>query len=195
MMKFDENYWDAKYNENKTGWDIGSPSTPIKTYIDQIKNKNLKILIPGAGNGYEVEYLHRHGFNNVYVVDIAAQPLKNLHQRIPTFPIENLIHADFFKHNNTYDLILEQTFFCALNPNLRNTYSNKMRQLLNSTGKLVGLFFNFELTAEGPPFGGSFSEYLKTFQDNFTIKTFEKCYNSIKPRNDNELFFIFEKKI
>jgi len=193
-MKFDKNYWESKYHENKTGWDIGTPSTPIKTYIDQIKNKNLKILVPGAGNGYEVEYLHLNGFNNVYVIDIAAQPLKNLHQRIPNFPTENLIHADFFNHHNTYDLIIEQTFFCALNPNLRNDYSNKMHQLLNSTGKLVGLFFDFELTKEGPPFGGSESEYLKLFHNNFTIKTFEKCYNSIKPRNDNELFFIFEKK-
>ena len=194
MMKFDENYWVAKYQENKTGWDIGYPSTPIKTYIDQIKNKDLKILVPGAGNGYEVEYLHLNGFNNVYVVDIAAQPLKNLQQRIPGFPIENLIHIDFFDHNEKYDLIIEQTFFCALAPSLRNAYSNKMNHLLNSSGKLIGLLFDFKLTEEGPPFGGSLPEYLKIFKSNFKIKTFEKCYNSIKPRNDNELFFIFEKK-
>jgi len=194
MTKFDKRFWDIKYKENKTGWDIGYPSAPIKTYIDQIKNKNLKILIPGAGNGYEVEYLHHNGFNNVYVIDIAEQPLKNIKQRLPDFPTDNLIHIDFFDHNKKYDLIIEQTFFCALDPGLRNAYSNKMNHLLNSNGKLIGLFFDFELSEKGPPFGGSLPEYVKTFKSNFNIKTLEKCYNSIKPRNDNELFFIFEKK-
>ncbi|SHI83533.1 Thiopurine S-methyltransferase (TPMT) [Algibacter luteus] len=52
-----ENYWTQRYNERQTGWDVGKPTTPLKTYIDQLKNKSLKILIPGAGNAYEAEYL------------------------------------------------------------------------------------------------------------------------------------------
>ena len=91
--------WDSKYKENQTGWDIGYISTPIKTYIDQLSIKHLKILIPGAGNGHEVEYLFHAGFKNITVIDISEQPLKNLHQRIPEFPKENLIHIDFFDHN------------------------------------------------------------------------------------------------
>ena len=102
-MKFDKNYWESKYHENKTGWDIGTPSTPIKTYIDQIKNKNLKILVPGAGNGYEVEYLHLNGFNNVYVIDIAAQPLKNLHHPIPKL-------FKFFKFFNLFENLSPKFF-------------------------------------------------------------------------------------
>ena len=44
MNKFDKSYWEEKYKKNKTGWDIGYISTPIKTYIDQLKNKNVSIL-------------------------------------------------------------------------------------------------------------------------------------------------------
>ena len=77
-----EQYWSGRYENQITGWDIGYPSTPIKEYFDQIKDKNLRILIPGAGNGYEVEYLHKLGFIDVTVIDISGQPLKNILDRI-----------------------------------------------------------------------------------------------------------------
>lgn len=192
--KFNKDFWEAKYQENKTGWDIGAVSTPLRAYIDQLTNKNLKILIPGGGNCYEAEYLHEEGFKNVQVIDIAEQPLINLKQRFPDFPKKDLINADFFNHQGSYDLIIEQTFFCALDPILRTKYVSKMFQLLEPKGKLAGLLFNFELTSEGPPFGGSKSEYLNLFEDKFQIKVLEKCYNSIKPRAGRELFLIAEKK-
>ncbi len=188
-----KNYWEEKYIENTTGWDIGAISTPIKEYIDQLKNKELKILIPGAGNGYEAEYLFNNGFTAVDVIDIATQPLENLKKRVPSFPDNQLIQTNFFEHHKTYDLIIEQTFFCALHPTLRNEYVAKMNSLLNPNGKLTGLLFNFELTQEGPPFGGSSTEYLQLFSKYFNIKTIDKCHNSIKPRLGNELFFIFER--
>jgi SAM-dependent methyltransferase len=193
-IKLDKTYWETKYQENKTGWDIGYVSTPIKTYIDQLKDKNISILIPGAGNGHEVEYLYHQGFKNIAVIDIAKSPLDNLASKIPDFPKENLINQDFFEHNNTYDLIIEQTFFCAINPMLRIKYVAKMNSLLNKGGKLVGLLFNFKLTNEGPPFGGSMEEYVNLFSSYFNINTLEISYNSIKPRQEREFFFIFEKK-
>jgi methyl halide transferase len=61
----DNNYWNTRYLEEQTGWDIGYPSTPLKEYIDQLTNKSIRILIPGCGNGYEGEYLHQNGFTNV----------------------------------------------------------------------------------------------------------------------------------
>jgi len=193
-IKLDKLYWEAKYEQKKTGWDIGYISTPIKEYIDQLKDKTLKILIPGGGNSYEAEYLLNSGFKNVNVLDIAVQPLKNLQKRIPNFPKNQLIQQDFFEHSKTYDLIIEQTFFCALDLVLREKYANKMFDLLNPKGKLIGVLFDFELTNEGPPFGGSLIEYIQLFYAKFEIKILEKCYNSIKPRKGKELFFIFEKK-
>jgi len=192
--RFDKTYWENKYLNNKTGWDIGYISTPIKEYTNQLKDKNISILIPGAGNGHEVEYLYHQGFKNITVIDIAEIPLKNLAEKIPDFPKENLINQDFFDHKNTYDLIIEQTFFCALDPHFRSNYVTKMKSLLKEGGKLTGLLFNFELTNEGPPFGGSKEEYLTLFSKLFNIKTLEKSHNSIKPRKEREFFFIFERK-
>lgn len=192
-IKLDKEYWEEKYAKKSTGWNIGYISTPIKEYIDQIKNKDLRILIPGAGNSYEAEYFWKNGFRNLFVLDIAEQPLKNLKNRVKAIPDSSLVQADFFDLNGTFDLIIEQTFFCALNPNLRKDYAIKTNNLLSEHGKVVGLLFDFELTPNGPPFGGTKEEYLNYFSPLFRIRKLERAYNSIKPRMNRELFFIFEK--
>ncbi len=48
----EENYWTNRYKIESTGWDIGYASTPLKEYIDQLSDKTIRILIPGAGNAY-----------------------------------------------------------------------------------------------------------------------------------------------
>jgi len=59
----------------------------------------------------------------------------------------------------------------------------------------VGLWFNIPLTGnlEKRPFGGDKTEYLNYLNPYFRSKVFELCYNSIPPRQGNELFGIFEK--
>ena len=190
-------YWTNRYNEELTGWDIGYPSTPLKDYIVQLENKNLTILIPGAGNAYEAEYLWQQGFKNVYVLDISRIPLASLKKRVPDFPAEQLLQGDFFTHSGKYDLILEQTFFCSFEPTRENrsTYAERIYHLLKDNGKLVGLWFNHSLVSEGNrPFGGSIAEYLEYLNPYFITHVFADCYNSIKPRIGKELFGIFIKK-
>jgi len=193
-MKLNSDYWQNRYQTNEIGWDVGRITTPLKEYFDQIENKSIKILIPGCGNCYEFEYLLNNGFTNVFVLDYAESPLENIKKRIPNCNDNQLINSDFFEHQSKYDLIVEQTFFCALHPELRAKYVKKMHSLLSEKGKLVGLLFQFPLTEVGPPFGGSKEEYLKLFSATFEIKRLETAYNSIKPRQENELFFIFTKK-
>ncbi|MCM4154171.1 methyltransferase domain-containing protein [Arenibacter sp. N53] len=195
MTKLNKDYWERKYDLGDTGWDIGYISTPLKEYIDQLKDENLKILIPGVGNAHELFYLVENGFSNVYVIDIAKQPLEYIKRRIPDFPDDQLLEGDFFDLElNNFDLILEQTFFCALDPRRRTDYVHKIQQLLKPNGKLIGLFFNFPLSEAGPPFGGNPAEYKSLFKKHFRIKILETAHNSIKPRADKELFFIFESK-
>lgn len=187
-------YWNNRYLNNEFGWDVGSVSNPLKEYFNQLTNKDLTILIPGAGNAHETEYLHSIGFKNVYTLDFAIEPLQNIKKRIPSLDDKYLIHQDFFEHKGQYDLIIEQTFFCAINPNLRKNYVQHMYSLLKHKGKLVGLLFDHPMNTDNPPFGGSKQEYIELFSPYFYIKVMEPCYNSIKPRDGKEAFIIFEKK-
>ena len=187
MEELSANYWNKRYVNSQNGWDLGAISLPIKEYIDQLTDTSISILIPGCGNGYEGEYLIEKGFQNVYLLDFAEEPLLNFKNNNPNFPFENLINEDFFEHQGNYDLIIEQTLFCAIDPKLRMNYAKKISELLNPKGKLIGLLFNREFQS-GPPFGGSKNEYLTYFTPYFKNVKMEDCYNSIEPRKGTELF-------
>lgn len=180
-------YWSNRYQMNDTGWDIGYGSTPLVEYLQTITDKQLAVLIPGCGNAYEAEWLLQNGFTNVTVLDISPVLTAALKERFKNQPI-NIITGNFFEHKGQYDLILEQTFFCAIDPALRSSYVTKMHELLKPDGKLVGVLFNRSFEG-GPPFGGSKEEYELLFSKHLHIKKMELCYNSIPPRQGAELFF------
>ncbi len=189
----DEFYWDQRYQNAETGWDIGSVSTPLKNYIDQLSTKNLRILIPGAGNGHEAVYLAEKGFTDVTLVDISGFLVNQLQATIGLkYPAIKIIHSDFFQLTGSYDLILEQTFFCAIVPALRPNYVLQIKNLLSDNGKLAGLLFQKKFD-NNPPFGGEINEYRQLFAKAFRTKVLETCYNSIPARAGSELFLIFEK--
>ncbi len=185
------NYWENRYKDQTTGWDIGSASTPLVTFINSIENKYAAILIPGCGNSYEAEYLIQNGFTNVTVIDFATTPVEAMKQKFAEKPLK-ILQQDFFKHEGQYDYILEQTFFCALDPALRAAYVKKMSTLLNADGVLAGLLFN-KTFETNPPFGGSKEEYELLFSTHLHVQKMELCTNSIKAREGTELFFIAKK--
>lgn len=188
----DSDYWDAQYKAKTTGWDLGQVSPPIKEYVDTLENKNTSILIPGCGNTYEAEYLLQAGFTNITVIDIAPTLVQELKQKFENNSNIKIIQGDFFEHQGTYDLILEQTFFCALTPTMRQKYVWKMHQLLSENGIIAGLLFNrtFEVS---PPFGGSKEEYELLFKNAFYFLKMDVALNSIAPRANSELFIEFKK--
>lgn len=188
-------YWSERYQNSDTSWNAKQITTPIKDYIDQLDDKCVRILIPGVGHGHELVYLHEQGFEDVTAVDIAPEPLMYIKNRLVDFPEEKLIQGDFFELTGQFDLILEQTFFCALDSSLRERYVRKVAELLSERGKLVGLLFDFPLEQNTPPFGGSQIEYERLFAKHLNIKKIERAYNSIKPRAGRELFIQIEKTI
>ena len=190
----DGNYWSNRYDAGTSVWDLGEVSPPLKNYIDQLTDKNIRILIPGCGNTYEADYLLKKEFTDVTVIDIAPTLVLQLKEKFKDNPHIKIILGDFFEHKGAYDLILEQTFFCAIDPVLRKNYVAKMPQLLTPNGKLVGVLFNRQFEEQGPPFGGTKNEYEPMFAKYFVFKTFDSCYNSFSKRKDAELFINLVKK-
>lgn len=188
----DKQFWEDQYQSGQMGWDIGEVSPPLKDYIDQIKNRHLQILIPGAGNSYEASYLLKNGFTDITVMDIAPTVVKRLKEKFHSSNLQ-VIEGDFFQHFDHYDLVLEQTFFCAFDPSLRKNYALHAYDLLKPKGKLVGVLFNHQFDF-GPPYGGGADEYRKIFAPYFHFQTWAPCYNSFPPRAGTEWFMILEKK-
>ena len=188
----DAQYWDAQWKSSTIGWDLGMPAPPLVSLINSLENKDAKILIPGCGSAYEAEYLISKGFTDVTLIDISETASCKLKEKFLKNPQIEVVCDDFFKLEDKFDVIIEQTFFCALPPTMRQRYVWKMHNLLNENGILAGLLFNrtFEV---GPPFGGSREEYEKLFFGAFEFVDIETAANSVEPRAKTELFFKFKK--
>lgn len=191
----DSNYWNSRYHNGTATWDLGQASEPLMHYMQSVNDHEIKILIPGAGNSWEADALIRLGFKNIYVLDFAEPPLEALKKRLPEFPHDHLIADDFFNHKGQYDVILEQTFFCAIDPSLRELYVKQMHSLLNQGGKLVGVLFNCEFDKEGPPWGGHKNDYELLFKQYFDFEVWEPAKHSVAPRAGREIFMVLKKKI
>lgn len=190
-----KDYWNGLYQANDTGWDIGYPSPALAGYIDQLTDKNIQILIPGCGNSYEAKYLLDNGFTNITLIDIAPQLTAALKEKFSSYRPDNLqiITGDFFEHEGSYDLILEQTFLSALHPSLRSAYAEKMHSLLQPGGRLAGVLFNRQFD-DSPPYGGSIEEYKNMFSEKFVMRIMVPCYNSIERRSGTEVFILLQAR-
>lgn len=191
---YEAEFWNQKWKENLTGWDIGYASPAITSFMQDFPNKEASILIPGCGNAYEADFLLENGFTNITLIDISEEKVKDLQRKYQEVNSVNVLLGDFYLHQGRYDVIIEQTFFCANPIESREKYAQKIAQLLNPKGILVGVLFDKDFGNPHPPFGGTKEEYTHLFQSLFSILKMDRCYNSIPPRAGSELFIHFQKK-
>ncbi|MGA9650295.1 methyltransferase [Pedobacter sp.] len=190
----EEEYWDGRYRSENTGWDLGRVSPPIYEYFRQIESKDISILIPGCGNSYEAEALLSLGFENITLIDLSPTLTDNLRQKFSSGDNHiEILTGDFFDHRGKYDIIVEQTFFCAIDTAMRSHYVKKAHELLTDKGKLIGLLFDRSF-ASSPPFGGTLEEYITLFAGHFVTRHMERCYNSVTSRDGYELFISLVKR-
>jgi hypothetical protein len=111
----------------------------------------------------------------------------------------NILHMDIFNldeiFTNTFDIVLEYTCFCAIDPDQRDVYISLVNHILNPSGKFVGLLFPTDknLDSDGPPFGVDIDTTLNLFSKYFTVIKKEIPSNSIEGRKGREIFVILKK--
>jgi len=202
MTELNAQYWQERWSTRQTGWDIGHANHGL---IHEVKSRfptNAKILIPGAGRGHEAEALWSAGYLNTYVCDWAPEAFDALREsEVLAKAFQNeadakarLIVSDFFTFTGSFDLILEQTFFCAIDPGLRKKYVHHAHTLLKPVGKWLGIFFDCHFPTAGPPFGGDRDEYIELFTEAFEIQHLERFEGSISPRKGKELLGLMHCK-
>lgn len=196
MNTLDKDFWTRRYETGETGWDAGKPTPILEQYIQQIASKDIAVLIPGCGRAWEADVILECGITNVTLADISEAPFDDVKKRLlaKKLPEPQLFIGDFFSLKGAFDLVLEQTFFCALSPELRSSYVRKMHEIIKPGGKLAGVVFSVEFPFDGPPFGAKPNVYLDLFSPYFEVKIFEPAYNSIQPRNGNEYFMLAIRK-
>ena len=108
-----------------------------------------------------------------------------------------MLHQDFFELDSNYDdsfgLIMENTFFCAINPAMRQEYVATAGRILKSGAVFIGLFY--ETGKEGgPPFNTRKREVEECFSERFEIEILKKTSHSAEQRQGREWLAVFKKK-
>ena len=191
-------FWDSCYRNNEIGWDLGSP-TPI--FIDWCNklNSSKKICVPGSGNGYDPLYFASKG-HQVTAIDFASSPIQDLKKKAKNKDIlieaicQNFFDLEIFLFNR-FDYVVEYTFYCAIDPRLRDEYIKIVHKILKPKGEFIAILLpiNKESNEDGPPFAVNLEETIALFSNKFKIIESIQHPLSIEPRRGNEQFVRFIK--
>ena len=200
MTDLSPHAWNERYQLNETPWDLSGPTPEFLRLIDAgVLPAKGTVLVPGGGRGHDAIFFALRGYN-VDLVDFAPDAVQaTLIEASRQKAVVYAYTRNFFDlpsvgfHQGRYDILLEYTFFCAINPELRTDYVKAAHALLAKGGILLGLFFPTEIDKPGPPFPVSQPEVEKLFSPYFELR-FEKPQQSVKPRVGREFLGIFTKK-
>ena len=191
-------YWDQAYKDGNTTWDLGGP-TPAFTHWINNQKKQLSICILGAGNGWDAINFAKKG-HNITAVDFASSAISNMRKGSIACNVNlNLIHLDIFNLDNIFqskfDIVLEYTCYCAIDPSMRSDYVEIVNTILKPGGKFVAILFPLDkpINEDGPPYGVNLIITLESFYQYFSLDTKEYPIHSIKSRKGREIFIILNK--
>ena len=188
--------WQRHYEENDLGWDLGQVAPPFVKLWQEEKLLLGKVLVPGCGRGHEVVFLAENGFD-VTAIDFSSGAVTYLKNALKKRNLEGrILHQDFFSldesHEGVYDLVLEQTFFCAISPKQRRDYVLNVSRILKPGGILVGLFYHTDEQG-GPPYNTTREDIEMHFSKKFEIQELDKTSLSAEQRKDKEWLGILKK--
>jgi methyl halide transferase len=189
--------WERHYNEEDLRWDLNEAAPPLVLLWQEKKFSPCKVIVPGCGAGHEVLFLAKKGFN-VTAVDYSHGAIKLIKS---TFEKNNysgeVLHQDFFeldcKYNESFELMVEHTFFCAINPNMRQRYVETAKRILKPGGYLIGLFYETNEDG-GPPFNTRKEDIETCFSSSFMIESLSKTPHSAEQRLEKEWLAVLKKK-
>ena len=191
-------YWEHSYKNNNMGWDLGGTTPIFDNWIKKIAKKKI-ICVLGAGNGWDALNFANIG-HEVIAIDFAPTAIKNIKQKAKNRSINiKALQLDIFDlpsyYQNYFDIVVEYTCFCAIDPNRRKEYINMVRNILKNGGKYVGILFPLDekIENDAPPFHVDLKSTLLMFDSYLSKQLCEKSTLSIKPRKNREAFVVYCK--
>lgn len=191
-MSLDARYWQERYLQADTNWDLGGP-TPV---FQQLRSDfpGGRVLIPGAGRGYDAIAYAAAGFQ-VTTVDLAPAAVAATRALARAAGVEvRALEGDFFALQEAFDLVLEQTFLCALEPTLRDRYFAHLARVIRPGGLLCALVFPTHMDGAGPPFVVRPADFHAGLSEGFTCLREEAHPATIKPRAGREVLMVWQRR-
>ncbi len=192
--------WNQRYERGDTPWDLSGPTPEFKRLLEENKlPPKGRVLVPGGGRGHDAILFAEKKYE-VDLVDFAPQALEaalieaSRHKMTVFAYRQNFFDLPQLPyHAGSYDIMLEYTFFCAIDPKLRPAYAAAAAALLKPGGLLVGLFFPLSSDKAGPPYVVAEAEVRELFSPYFDVEIL-KPELSVKARSGREFLGMFKKK-
>lgn len=188
-------YWEEAFQTGDTGWELGEPSPTLLMLEDRLFGKlsasekeAIHAVVPGCGYGNDALAFARRGFH-VTAVDWSPTAVEKLNKRAEDAGVKNrfdISQGDFWQisksWNQQFDLWVEHTFFCALDPSLRERYVEAAARSLRPGAHLIGTVFitqdpqaKLALGGEGgPPFLTEQKNMQALFEKYFEFEVLER---------------------
>ena len=189
-------FWAGRYKSGETGWDHGEASPGLADFLKTQSFTPGRVLVPGCGRGHDARVLAKAGFD-VVGLDVVSQAVEEARQLAAAEGVTSVRFEsrDFFNLppylRGPYDWLFEHTFFCAIDPALRDRYVETAAGLLKEDGHLLGVFYHIQ-PETGPPFGTTREELIRRFTPNFSLVQ-ESVPRSYESRTGKELLMFWRR--
>lgn len=191
-------FWAGRYQAGETRWDHGEASPGLVDFLATQSYQPGTVVVPGCGRGHDARALAKAGFE-VIGLDVVPQAVEEARRLAKAEGITAIRfeQGDFFNLptalRGPYDWLFEHTFFCAIDPALRDRYVETAATLIKPGGRLLGVFFHIQ-PETGPPFGTTREELIERFTPRFSLE-YECVPRSYESRKDKELLMLWQRKV
>mgnify|MGYP003869587815 CR=1 FL=1 len=196
-----EGYWQERYDKKEDQWEKGAPSPGLVDFLARLapEQKAGRVIQPGCGRGHDLAAFAEAGFSGVGI-DIAPTAVEDARKLHGTFveggeldfSCENYFETSAGKWRGQFDWYFEHTFFCAIEPALRDQYVRSVLDVLKPGGYFLAIFFHIQ-SDEGPPFGTTQAELETRFLPHFELIE-AKVPRSYTNRTGLELLWWMKRK-
>ncbi|CAN0231737.1 unnamed protein product [Ectocarpus sp. 4 AP-2014] len=158
-----EGHWSGGISKGDR-WDTGVVSPALQKLLDEGVLPTGRALVPGCGRGYDSIAFGKSGYDSIGL-DLSPTGVEQAKALLAEEKEEDISgkvefrSGDFFKFSpeqeGKFDVILDYTFLCALDPAARDDWADHMVSLLSPEGELVTIIFPIVEKEGGPPFAVS----------------------------------------
>lgn len=190
-------YWNNIYiSEANPGWNLNQPAEAFKDMLPRVKLPKSRILVLGCGYGHDAALFAQAG-HVVTGVDFSNEAISGAQKKYSHLKNLTFEKMDVFNlphdWNHSFDVVVEHTLFCAINPEKRTDLVNVWKRLLHEEGQLMGVFFAM-FKRQGPPYGATERELRHLLLPHFQFLFWGRLRNSLPERLGKELFVLAKKR-
>lgn len=182
--------WRERWLVGRTGWDQGQPHGEMGRLLEHATLEGrlpagARIFSAGCGRAHNEAWLAGQGYH-VDAVDAVPEAIAGARALYESVPRLNLQVADVFAGDASaasYDAVFDRAMLCALQPQHRATYVQKISEKLKPGGLVMAILFRRTRSPDGPPFSVNEDEARELFAAQFDLCHASSCPPPPNPQN------------